>query len=385
MAKTRKQNQRPVVDRGEAPVNWGSAKDVQQFDAALAQSYQQSVETFTRLFQRLSREGADRTRITPWLLIRYAPTDLGSRPIPTNQAFWESPDIWVETEDPLGNPVAGKPNYVHARLFNLGAFVSAPVKVDFYWGDPSIGLDAAHMHLIGSEYVEVPSLWSRDVRCNAPWVPVVENQGHECLMVNCSNWLADPIIDPFEPILDRHVGQRNVHVVQASAGMMLSEIIQLGNLLLADARVELWANIAYGAIERELAQALTPRATVAKVLAFSDKREDGVLPVLRPYDAPFVEVSLTGRSRFYYHPKTPAAGAEAGGLTGARHGRAAAGFAGALLMSTTLRVGEQRALELKLAVPQAAEDGEFIVVRLFQAVGNQIMGGYTLVALLSKQ
>src|SRR5579875_3044908 len=289
MAKTRKQNQRPVVDRGEAPVNWGSAKDVQQFDAALAQSYQQSVETFTRLFQRLSREGADRTRITPWLLIRYAPTDLGSRPIPTNQAFWESPDIWVETEDPLGNPVAGKPNYVHARLFNLGAFVSAPVKVDFYWGDPSIGLDAAHMHLIGSEYVEVPSLWSRDVRCNAPWVPVVENQGHECLMVNCSNWLADPIIDPFEPILDRHVGQRNVHVVQASAGMMLSEIIQLGNLLLADARVELWANIAYAALDggkgaRLFGQARGRSTARAKTLrrALCGSLADRAKPLLLP-------------------------------------------------------------------------------------------------------
>ena len=54
---------------------------------------------------------------TPWLLIRYSATDLGARPLPPGTVFWASPDIWVESSDPLGNPVAGQDNFLHARLY----------------------------------------------------------------------------------------------------------------------------------------------------------------------------------------------------------------------------------------------------------------------------
>src|SRR5689334_17868181 len=57
---------------------------------------------------------------TPWLCIRYNLTDMGLRPIPANVPFWVSPDIWVESPDAFGNPVAGQENFVHARIFNHG-------------------------------------------------------------------------------------------------------------------------------------------------------------------------------------------------------------------------------------------------------------------------
>ena len=158
---------------------------------------------------------------TPWLPIRYSATDLGARPLPPGTVFWASPDIWVESSDPLGNPVAGQDNFLHARLFNLGAFPAAPVKVDFYWADPSLGLGPGTMNLVGSEWVEVPSLSSVDVRCSESWKPVVVNDGHECVMVNCSNHVLDPIWHPFQPTLDRHVAQRNLHVVTAQPGMTM--------------------------------------------------------------------------------------------------------------------------------------------------------------------
>lgn len=172
-------------------------------------------------------EGGKPVPITPFLLIRYAINDLGARPIPGNTPFWISPDITVESSDPYGNPVAGEPNYLHARLFNLGAFEAAPVKVDFYWADPSLGLGPATMNLIGTEYVAVPSLSSVDVRCNTAWVPVIVNSGHECAMVNSTSWIADPIHYPFQPVLDRHVGQRNLNVVPGKAGMTMSYVIQM--------------------------------------------------------------------------------------------------------------------------------------------------------------
>jgi hypothetical protein len=193
---------------------------------------QEETEAAEQAYLRWLKEGGRgerETPQTPWLLIRYATSDLGVRPIPPGEAFWVSPDIWVESSDPFGNPVAGEPNYLHARVFNLGAFQAAPVKVDFYWANPALGLGPANMNLIGTEYVTVDTLTSVDVRCTTAWVPVVVNDGHECTMVNCSNWIADPIISPFQPTLDRHVGQRNMHVIEGSPGQKLQLTLQATN------------------------------------------------------------------------------------------------------------------------------------------------------------
>ncbi len=168
--------------------------------------------------------------VTPFLLIRYGPTDLGARPIPAGTAYWASPDVWVESSDPYGNAVAGEPNTLHARIFNLGAFQAAPVQVDFYWANPALGLGPANMNHIGTEWVEVPSLGSVDVACTTPWIPVMVNNGHECAMVNCSCWISDPILYPFQPTLDRHVGQRNLNVVAGKAGMKLLYTLQVTNV-----------------------------------------------------------------------------------------------------------------------------------------------------------
>lgn len=176
-----------------------------------------------------SRDGHN-PPITPFLLIRYTTVDLGARPIPAGTDFWDSPDIWVESSDPFGNPVAGEPNFIHARIFNLGAFQAAPVQVDFSWANPALGLGPANMNPIGTEWVQIPPLNSLDVRCDTPWIPEILNDGHECVMVNCSFSLADPIIYPFQPTLDRHVGQRNLHVVAGKAGQKLAYTLQISNI-----------------------------------------------------------------------------------------------------------------------------------------------------------
>jgi len=88
---------------------------------------------------------------TPWLLLRFAQTDMGWRPIPAADAFYLSPDIWVQSSDPSGNAVPGEPNFVYAAILNLGKAPALPTRVDFYWGNPAIGLGPGQMHLIGSE------------------------------------------------------------------------------------------------------------------------------------------------------------------------------------------------------------------------------------------
>lgn len=175
-------------------------------------------------------DGRGKVPVTPFLLMRYGPTDMGARPMTSATRFWETPYIWVESSDKYGNAVAGEPNYLHALVFNGGAFQAAPVKVDFYWANPSLGLGAANMNYVGTEWVMIDRLSSQDVRCPTPWIPSVVNDGHECVMVNTTCTLADPILQPFQPMLDRHVGQKNLHVIAGHAGQKLVYTLQVNNL-----------------------------------------------------------------------------------------------------------------------------------------------------------
>ncbi len=227
-------------DRAKDPQ--GDAR-VDEYDKERAAEVAEREKAYLELLRRLGKQRGghpgepddDRGKdgrvppVTPFLLVRYAPTDTGARPVPPGSPFWISPDIWVESSDPSGNPVAGQPNTMVARVFNLGAFQASPVQVDFYWGDPSLGLTPASMHLIGTAWTDVPSLSSVVVPCPVPWVPVIVNDGHECAIVNVSSWLADPIVAPFDAVADRHVGQRNLHVVEPAAAQAEMYSLQITN------------------------------------------------------------------------------------------------------------------------------------------------------------
>src|SRR5574341_629375 len=198
-------------------------------DQEWRRKYRDTVERAIR--QYWQRENREHPHATPWLLIRYATGDIGLRPLPGGINFWTSPDIWVESSDSNGNAVAGEQNFVWARIFNLGMRRAAPVRVDFYWANPALGLGPANMNKIGTEWVEIKSQFSRTIRCSQAWVPQYLNNGHECLMVNCTNEPYDPITVPFSPTTDRHVGQRNIHVEKGAAGKILSFSLELNNFL----------------------------------------------------------------------------------------------------------------------------------------------------------
>jgi len=177
-------------------------------------------ERFRSIWLAWQKEVQGRARYSTWLVIPAALIDYGTRPLTTGMIYWASPFIGVTSPDPSGMPQAGAPNSVYARVFNLGAATSAPTSVSFYWADPSVGLGAADAHLIGQTMVEVPSKSSAVVTCPIPWVPAYYNNGHECLFVTADNPIFDPVQAPFQPWADRHVGQRNVHVLPATAQSM---------------------------------------------------------------------------------------------------------------------------------------------------------------------
>lgn len=197
------------------PTNHSKSGDI-DYDQLWAESQAEQgkkEEARRRAWLAWMKENGDRAPYSPWLVIPANLGDYGVRPLPSGTPYWASPFIWVDSPSPSGDPVAGAENYLVAQVFNLGAATAAPTKVDFYWADPSVGLGPGDFTLVGTEWVEVPSMNSKIVTCSTPWIPSYLNNGHECAMVNCDNHVLDPILDPFHPWNDRHVGQRNLHVL----------------------------------------------------------------------------------------------------------------------------------------------------------------------------
>jgi hypothetical protein len=177
--------------------------------------------------------------------MRANPGDLGARPVVG--PFWESPDILLLAgTDPNVAPdrppelgqtaLAGEPNTLYAHVWNFGLSSAPNVVVEFYWCDPSLGIGPGGVHLIG---VTTLSLGDRSsgrnhtvVKCPVAWVPTFVNGGHECLLVRIwdesSDGLGDP---PWDAALNRHIAQRNIHVV-AAGDQPHARLLHAGPLLL---------------------------------------------------------------------------------------------------------------------------------------------------------
>ena len=372
--------------------------------------------------ERLKREwrylGREKNRTyTPWLVIRSNASDIGLRPLPGGACFWLSPDIWIESSDPLGRAVAGEQNFVHARVFNLGKAVSIPTRVDFYWADPSVGLGAEDMNFIGTEWVEIAPHTAKDIRCNTAWVPIFVNGGHECLKVNCNNGMLDPIQHPFQPTVDRHAGQRNITVIQAPPGQMVSFHLSLNNIFALRTHVELLARVEHLRVNAERAKRIHPREVIAGVAAF------GQLPAFTSSEARsrFVEgasdfgraqtiarflsdkpaASALNITRMASHERSSAclsmdwgedgcrtvakgSGNDALAMMTAGNELAETSAAAALRQGFTVKTGEldafeRRGVELQVKLPGNMTHGEYLVVHLQQWIGQVLTGGYTLV------
>jgi len=144
--------------------------------------------------------------------------DIGNRPL-SNMVFWESPDIWIEGSS--GDPdvaTPGEVNQVKVHVWNMGLADSWGTTVDLYWCDPSVGINAAVASPIGSQTL---SLFSGQHQIlSFDWVPEFVNHGHECLVAHVYDPVSDPISAPFNPVQDRHVGQRNISVLDVTIGKM---------------------------------------------------------------------------------------------------------------------------------------------------------------------
>lgn len=345
---------------------------------------------------------------TPWLIVRAHAKDKGQRSLAPSIPFWESPDIWVESSDPAKNAVAGEPNYVHARVFNLGMAPGVPLKVEFYWTDPTLGFSAGSMIWIGTEWVQVEGLHHVVVRCNNPWIPVHLNGGHECLMVHCSNAILDPITQPFQPTLDRHVGQRNITVLQGNPGTTLALPLWVYNpwhgagQTLVTARAERFS-IRTGAedwrLDRPLLDQLVALSSAPEQLGEMAGRGHTAMQRTRPggreehgqraattilrQPGQTGPISAKLREGSEILPTRDARSQLAQRLMAAEQfasgGNSEAPALGSRLHAATLDEFERRHLHVEFGVPHDARRGEVIVHRLIQTTNELIAGGHTIV------
>lgn len=170
----------------------------------------------------------------PYLFLRANPADLGARPV-VGAPFWESPDIFILAGVPptlapaippaLGQvALAGQPNTIYAHVWNFGKAAANEVVVEFYWVDPSLGISPTSVHLIAQTFMSLGARGSGHshavIKCPEAWTPTFVNGGHECLLVRVWDNPADLPGEPkFDASINRHVGQRNIHVNAPGAAM----------------------------------------------------------------------------------------------------------------------------------------------------------------------
>jgi hypothetical protein len=395
----------------------GGTKDKRLPDSIGTESERARIEAFKKLLPQLKDEGqrgGRAQRFYPYLLVRSLVGDRGDRPI--NVPFWESPDIWTAPGAPAASPAipanpggvvtAGEPNTVYAHVWNLGRAPIMGVKVEYYWFNPTLGINAAHANLIGVARVDLGPRNStgchRLVKCPKAWVPVVENNGHECLVVRVSA-IGDNIsaTHPWDAWADRHVAQRNIHV--ASQGAEMAKLItSLNATLQARSRVQL---LQVGAEAAHAVQLVAPHLKLDQAVrthVLAEMRADGsvFLPATRAVvtagqpavhtAAPIVHAGavaplavprvipnalLNIGAAAVQPPKIEAArtAAVAGGpIELLPRG----GNVGTLLNHASL-ISPEVMKQIQQVAPPKADTAQ--VLRVASFVGDQLVGGYTIV------
>lgn len=149
--------------------------------------------------------------------------------------WWNSPDIWVvpgiDPTGAAGSPVAGQPAYVWARVHNTTSHRNfTEAQVNFFWSNPATGVLRSNSISIGSAYVDLNADEIKEVLCLVPWIPVIVNNGHECLVAEVRHRgdpLPVPLPDPFAPQSYHQVAQKNLNVVVMRTLTMHTFMIQL--------------------------------------------------------------------------------------------------------------------------------------------------------------
>jgi hypothetical protein len=297
---------------------------------------------------------------TTWLLIRYQSGDVGDRPLAPGAVFWESPDVWTEGSQGINQPVPGEPTKVFTRISNLGMQDAYGVTVKYWWANPAIAISEATANLIATDSVTVPAGNIVQFQSPVDWTPIVENGGHECLLVEAFIPFFDDLTTPMQPLFDRHVGQKNEQLVMLQQGQQFHFQVDAFNFTQAQQDVVVEARP--GLIPRELTRRFARRGL-------------WTTEIFDPPDALPVNLSIA---------REPYRNVQSRGTLGQAQGNALDCLGPAQVTQTrNFRPGDIYKVDITGGLPATAKRGEVYVVRIFQRIGAVLSGGYTLFVTLA--
>lgn len=176
--------------------------------------------------------------------------------------WWLSHDIWVVPgNDPNGlpgQPIAGEPAFLWARVHNKGEQAASGARVNYYWSNPATGVLRSNSTSVGFAFVDLNPGETKEVLCIIPWIPVIVNDGHECVVaevIHPSDPLPSPLPDPFDPPTYRQVAQKNLSVLAMKKRMMRVMPIQVAAPMRRGQQLLITTELGGTLDERLLAQA----------------------------------------------------------------------------------------------------------------------------------
>jgi hypothetical protein len=315
-------------------------------------------------FPRIDFPHETHVRYTPWLVVRYANGDNGSRPLPAGSVSWESPDVWVESRLGVNQPIPGEDNKLFVRVSNLGLQDATGVRVRFWVAFPSLAIVAPQ--LIGTGHANIQSRDSAVIECLTKWIPDLANGGHQCLIVEAFIPALDDLTAPFDPWDDRHVGQKNEQLVILAAGQVFSTRVQAANAMSFPQELTFEVQ----PLRRAAVPGLLPAAGArARSLPNDLLSRASVLPLaFRFSDSPalFIGPSAVFARRLLTQTLQEVAGE-------AKYCSAPA----QITRKAQFEPWEARMIEITGQVPPDARPGQTFSFRIIQRAGRMITGGYT--------
>lgn len=305
-----------------------------------------------------------RRHFTPYLVVRYQAGDSGDRPLPSGAVFWESPDVWTEGSRGINQPVVNEPTKVFARISNLGLNDAVGVRVKYWWANPSLTITEQTAHLIGGTTVNILSNYSLVFQCPTDWVPILENGGHECLIVEACIPSFDPLNDPMQSTADRHVGQKNESLVLVMPNQTFQFHLEAYNFTPEKQHVVIEARSA--AIPRDFTKRFAGKTRWPAELLEPMR----ALPV--EMEVGRETVGITGRSRAGLSRLFAEAAGEG------PHTKADCLGTPQASATHVFGPGEIRRVTIAGVLPATARPGEIHVIRITQRIGRIVTGGYTL-------
>jgi hypothetical protein len=258
----------------------------------------------------------------------------------------------------INQPVAGEATQVFARVTNLGLSDAIGATIQWFWANPSMGINPATVHPIGTLTGQtIPAQNSLIFQSPTDWTPIVENNGHECLIAQAFVPVFDPLTNPDDPVDDRHVGQKNEQLITLAQGQSFHFIVEAHNTARAAEQVVL-----------EVRRGVIPLNLQARF------GRPGLLPAQLLDPTVLLPFSLS-------------AGTAAANVVQPAATRAATNCLGPALAAITqqLKPGEVHKVSLSGQLPPTAMPGEIHVIRISQRVGQVVVGGYTLYVTLKSQ